>query len=57
MGRATVVAPLIGLVALAGCGGNPADIEELKKGQKEILAKLEALDKTVQTASPVAVNG
>jgi protein-disulfide isomerase len=56
MGRASVVAPLIGLVALAGCGGNPADIEELKKGQKEILAKLEALDKTVQTvkAAPAA---
>ena len=54
MGRATVVAPLIGLVALAGCGGNPADIEELKKGQKEILAKLEALDKTVQTVKAAA---
>jgi protein-disulfide isomerase len=54
MGRANVVAPLIGLVALAGCGGNPADIEELKKGQKEILAKLEALDKTVQTVKAAA---
>src|SRR5262245_15193668 len=36
------------LGALAGCGGNPADIEEIKKGQKEILDKLAALDKTVQ---------
>lgn len=54
MGRSVVVAPLIGLVALAGCGGNPADIEELKKGQKEILAKLEALDKTVQTVKAAA---
>ena len=40
---------------LAGCGGNPADIEEIKKGQKDILDKLAALDKTVQqikTAPP-----
>jgi protein-disulfide isomerase len=53
MGRSALVAPLIGLVALAGCG-NPADIEELKKGQKEILAKLEQLDKTVQTVKAAA---
>src|SRR5215468_10439343 len=36
------------LVLVGACGGNPADIEELKKGQKEILDKLAALDKTVQ---------
>jgi len=36
------------VVALASCGGNPADIEELKKGQKEILDKLAALDKNIQ---------
>jgi protein-disulfide isomerase len=45
------------LWALAGCGGNPADIEEIKKGQKEILDKIAALDKTVQqikTAPPAA---
>jgi protein-disulfide isomerase len=45
------------LGALAGCGGNPADIEEIKKGQKEILDKIAALDKTVQqikTAPPAA---
>ncbi|HEV7733354.1 MAG TPA: thioredoxin domain-containing protein [Candidatus Binatia bacterium] len=53
MGRSIVIAPLLGIVALAGCG-NPADIEELKKGQKEILAKLEALDKTVQTVKTAA---
>ncbi len=43
--------------SLAGCGGNPADIEELKKGQKDILDKIAALDKTVQqikTAPPAA---
>ena len=32
---------------LAGCGASPADLEEIKKGQREILAKLEALDKAV----------
>src|SRR5262245_21770854 len=43
------------LVSMSACGGNPADIEELKKGQKEILDKLASLDKTVQgikTAAP-----
>lgn len=39
---------LAALTLLAACGGSPADIEELKKGQKEVLAKLEALDKSVQ---------
>jgi protein-disulfide isomerase len=41
---------------LAGCGPSPADVEELKKGQKEILAKLEALDKAVAQvkAAPAA---
>ena len=44
-----------GLATLAGCGGG-ADLEELKKGQKDILAKLENLDKTVQQikAAPAA---
>ena len=41
---------------LAGCGPSPADVEEIKKGQKEILAKLEALDKAVAQvkAAPAA---
>jgi protein-disulfide isomerase len=41
---------------LAGCGPTPADVEEIKKGQKEILAKLEALDKAVAQvkAAPAA---
>jgi len=46
----------VGLAALAACGGR-GDIEELKKGQKDILAKLENLDKAVQqirTAAPAA---
>lgn len=52
--RAIAFLALAGL--LASCGGNPADIEELKKGQKEILDKLAALDKTVQQvkAAPAA---
>jgi protein-disulfide isomerase len=49
----------VGLVAaggLMGCGSSPADVEEIKKGQKEILAKLDALDKAVQCvmAAPAA---
>ena len=44
--------------AVAGCGGpSPADVEEIKKGQKEILAKLDALDKAVaqvKAAAPAA---
>jgi protein-disulfide isomerase len=41
---------------LTGCGPSPADVEEIKKGQKEILAKLDALDKAVQAvkAAPAA---
>ena len=52
------------LLVAAGCGGNPADMEELKKGQKDTLAKLEAMDaklaaldtavKAVRTAAPAA---
>ena len=44
--------------AVAGCGGpSPADVDEIKKGQKEILAKLDALDKAVaqvKAAGPAA---
>jgi len=46
----------LGLAALAACGGR-GDIEELKKGQKEVLAKLDSLDKSVQqmkAAAPAA---
>src|SRR5258707_12548485 len=41
---------------LAGGGPSPADVEEIKKGQKEILAKLDALDKAVAQvkAAPAA---
>jgi len=39
---------LLGAVTLAACGANPADVEEIKKGQKDILAKLGDLEKAVQ---------
>jgi protein-disulfide isomerase len=48
MRHASTVLPLLALIALIGCGPNAADVEELKKGQKDILAKLESLDKAVQ---------
>jgi protein-disulfide isomerase len=51
------VAPLALLVLVYACGGNPADIEDLKKGQKDILDRLATLDKAVQqikTAPPAA---
>jgi protein-disulfide isomerase len=49
-------AVLLGLLALAACGPSGADVEELKKGQKDILAKLESLEKNVQQvrAQPAA---
>ena len=56
MNRKTTMA-VVGLLALAACGpNNQADLEELKKGQKDILARLESLDKAVQQvkAAPAA---
>ena len=45
--RLKPVVSVVGLAALAACQGG-SDIEELKKGQKDILAKLDGLDKAVQ---------
>ena len=45
---------LLGAVTLAACGTSPADIEEIKKGQKDILAKLDGLDKAVQQVKAAA---
>ena len=40
---------LLGFATLAACGGGTAsDVQELKKGQKDILAKLDELGKSVQ---------
>lgn len=46
----------LGFATLAACGAGEGDIQELKKGQKDILAKLEGLEKTVQQirAQPAA---
>jgi protein-disulfide isomerase len=44
--RLKPVVTVLGLGALIACQGG--DVEELKKGQKEILAKLDNLDKAVQ---------
>jgi protein-disulfide isomerase len=47
--RTIVVGGMLAALALmSACGGSPADIEELKKGQKELLAKLDSLEKSVQ---------
>jgi protein-disulfide isomerase len=42
------------LLACCACGGNPADTEEIKKGQKEILDRLASLEKTVQEVKKAA---
>ncbi len=52
-----VIAGLVLVTGLVACQSNPADIEELRKGQKDILDKLAALEKNVQqikTAPPAA---
>ena len=42
------------LVACCACGGNPADVEDIKKGQKEILDRLATLEKSVQDVKKTA---
>ena len=37
----SAVLVLMAMVTLWGCGATPQDIEELKKNQKDILAKLD----------------
>jgi len=60
MGKnAITLVAVLALSTTTACGPSPADVEEIKKGQKEILAKLEGLDKAVQqvkAAQPVAPN-
>jgi len=48
------ITPLALLVACCACGGNPADVEDIKKGQKEILDRLAALEKSVQDVRKTA---
>jgi protein-disulfide isomerase len=45
---------LVLLVACCACGGNPADVEDIKKGQKEILDRLAAIEKSVQDVKKTA---
>jgi len=60
MGKnAITLVAVLALSTTTACGPSPADVEEIKKGQKEILAKLEGLDKAVQqvkAAQPAAPN-
>jgi len=53
------VLALTALVVVWGCGATPQDVEELKKNQKDILAKLEALSADVKArpAAPAAAPG
>jgi protein-disulfide isomerase len=51
MRRATV-ATILGVLTLAACGSG--DLEEVKKGQKDILAKLEGIEKNIQQARAAA---
>ncbi len=46
MNRRSFVPAILGVATLAACGSG--DVEELKKGQKDILAKLDNLDRSVQ---------
>ena len=52
--RATTIGAVLAVLACAGC--NQADIQELKSGQKDVLAKLDALEKSVAQikAAPAA---
>jgi len=47
---------LLSVATLTACGGSASDIQDIKKGQRDILAKLDTLDKTVQQmrAQPAA---
>ena len=47
----SVVFVLTAMVMMGGCGATPQDVEELKKNQKDILAKLEALTADVKAAA------
>ena len=53
--RTFIIAAALATFVL-GCG-NGSDIDELKKGQKDILAKLEGLDKSVQQMKAAPAGG
>ena len=57
MRTASTLGLLVMVAALSACeGGSRADIDEIKKGQKDLLAKLENVEKAVQAikAAPAA---
>jgi len=54
MHRYALVAGFIALVGLVGCGATPQDMDDIKKGQKDILAKLESLDGEVKELKKAA---
>ena len=54
MRKRPVIPALLGLATLSACGASPGDVEEIKKGQKDILAKLDNLEKSVQKAQAAA---
>ncbi len=54
MQKRPVFPALLGLATLSACGASPGDVEEIKKGQKDILAKLDTLEKAVQKVQAAA---
>lgn len=44
-----IVAISVAALWLGACGGSSSDLQEIKKGQKDILAKLESLEKGQKT--------
>jgi hypothetical protein len=48
MRRIALIGGFVALLGLVGCGATPQDVEEIKKGQQDILAKLASLDTDVK---------
>lgn len=48
MRRIALIGGLVVLLGMIGCGATPKDVEEIKKGQQDILAKLASLDSDVK---------
>jgi len=48
MRRIGLIGGFVALLGVVGCGATPQDMEEIKKGQQDILAKIAALDDDVE---------
>jgi protein-disulfide isomerase len=48
MRRIALIGGFVALLGMVGCGATPQDVEEIKKGQQDILAKLASLDTDVK---------